>query len=108
MEVTMNANQLLKHRHATAVCFAPSTSGLIGKLHRAARAAAAATIIGLFAVNTAYADPATGTPKVVELAGYEVPARGYQCLPMFRGKYTGWRCEYQSAEATGKTIAKTP
>ena len=81
----MNANQLLKYRHA-----------------------AAAAIIGFSAVSMAHAEPATGTPKAVELAGYQVPPSGYQCLPMFHGKYTGWRCEHQSAEATGTTIAKTP
>jgi len=60
-------------------------------------------------VNTAHAAPAARTPaSTVELAGYELPPRGYACVPMVRGKYTGWRCESVSAAGAEKAIAKAP
>ncbi len=84
--------------------------GRIGStLHKAVGTVSAVVVIGIALVSTAYAAPSTKAPAAtVELAGYELPPRGYQCVPTFHGKYTGWRCEYRSAGGTGEAIAKTP
>lgn len=106
----MNTIRTLPHRHPVTGSSTSPMSGRIGNtLHKAVAAASAAVLIGIALVSTAYAAPATRAPAAtVELAGYELPPRGYQCVPTFRGKYTGWRCEYRSAEGTGKAIAKAP
>ncbi len=106
----MNTNRSLKHRNPMTGTSSLSTLGDIAcNLHKAVGAASAAAIIGFAVVGAAYADPAIRAPTAtVELAGYELPPRGYQCVPIFHGKYTGWRCEYRSAEGTGKAIAKAP
>ncbi|MEZ5447398.1 MAG: hypothetical protein R3F45_16750 [Gammaproteobacteria bacterium] len=78
-------------------------------MSKAIRTAATAAIIGFSAVSTAYAAPGSSTPaSTVELAGYEVPPRGYECVPLVRGKYTGWHCEKRSAATRDKAVAKTP
>jgi hypothetical protein len=110
MEVTMNINRLLKHRYPESGSCVPPTWAVAGcNLRKAVRAASAAAIIVLTAVSTAGADPATGSPtSTVELAGYQAPPRGYQCVPMVRGKYTGWQCEKRSTATRDKAVAKTP
>lgn len=105
----MNTNRSLEHRYPVAGSSSSSSAPIGGELSKAIRTAAAAAVIGFSAVSTAIAAPASSTPAAtVELAGYEAPPRGYQCVPMIRGKYTGWHCEKRSAAARDKTVAKTP
>ncbi|MCG3202027.1 MAG: hypothetical protein NFCOHLIN_01900 [Gammaproteobacteria bacterium] len=106
----MNTIRTLAHRHPVTGSSTSPMSGRIGStLHKTIGAASAAVVIGIALASAAYADPATRTPAAtIELAGFELPPRGYQCVPTFHGKYTGWRCEYRSAEGTGKAIAKAP
>lgn len=103
----MNTIRTLKHRNPVTGTSSLSTLGDIAcNLHKAVGAASAAAIIGFAVVGAAYADPATTAPTAtVELAGYELPPRGYQCVPLFRGKYTGWRCESVSAAGVDEAIA---
>ncbi len=105
----MNTNRSYMHRYPVAGSSASSSAPIGRELTKAIRTAATAAIIGFSAVSTTYAAPATTTPApTVELAGYEVPPRGYQCVPMIRGKYTGWHCEKRSAATRDKAVAKTP
>jgi hypothetical protein len=110
MEVTMNTIRSLEHRHPVTGSSTSPMSGRIGcTLHKAVGTVSAAVVIGIVLVSTAYAAPATKAPAAtVELAGYELPPRGYQCVPMTRGKYTGWHCEKRSAATRDKAVAKTP
>lgn len=84
----MNTIRSLEHRHRVTGPSASPVSGHIGStLHKALAAASAAVVIGIAMASTAHAAPATRAPAAtVELAGHELPARGYQCVPMFRGK----------------------
>jgi hypothetical protein len=110
MEVIMNTKQLLENRQSVARVSVPSTPELICyKVKNVVRAVSVAAIFGFTALGTANAGPATSSQAAtVELAGYEVRPNGYHCVPLFRGKYTGWRCESLSAAGTRNAIAKTP
>jgi hypothetical protein len=110
MEVIMNTKLLLENRQSVARVSVPSTpERTCYKVKNVVRAVSVAAIFGLTALSTAYAGPATSSQAAtVELAGYEVHPHGYHCVPLFRGKYTGWRCESLSAAGTRNAIAKTP
>ncbi|MCG3202029.1 MAG: hypothetical protein NFCOHLIN_01902 [Gammaproteobacteria bacterium] len=106
----MNTIRSLEHRHPVTGSPTSPMSGSTGcTLHKAVGAASTAVVIGIALASTAYADPATRAPAAtVELAGYELPPRGYQCVPVFHGKYTGWRCEQESAAIANEAVARTP
>ncbi len=106
----MNTIRSLEHRHPVSGSSNSTISGSTdGRLHKAVGAVSGAVVIGIALVSTAYAAPATSTPtSTVELAGYELPPRGYECVPTVRGKYTGWHCEKRSAVTRDKAVAKTP
>lgn len=105
----MNTNRTLEHPYPVVSSSASSSAPTGHELSKTIRTAATAAIIGFSAVSTAHAAPATSTPaSTVELSAYELPPRGYQCVPMIRGKYTGWHCEKRSAATRDKTVAKTP
>lgn len=106
----MNTIQSLQHRHPVSGSSNATISARTGgSVHKALGAVCAAVVIGIALVNTAHAAPVTRTPaSTLELAGYELPPRGYACVPMVRGKYTGWHCEKRSAATRDKAVAKTP